>query len=67
MATRVYDRAYSELYLNNAMTTLATMLDYAVNIISNDIDQTFKKFGWVGVWRIINGLQNARFGLSICA
>ena len=44
MATRVYDRAYSELYLNNAMTTLATMLDYAVNIISNDIDQTFKKF-----------------------
>ena len=38
MATRVSDRAYSELYLNNAMNTLATMLDYAVNIINEDIN-----------------------------
>ena len=44
MATRVYDRAYSELYLNNAMNTLATMLDYAVNIINEDIDTVFKRF-----------------------
>ena len=44
MATRVYDRAYSELYLNNAMNTLATMFDYAVNIINEDIDIAFKRF-----------------------
>ena len=44
MATRVYDRAYSELYLNNAMNTLATMFDYAVNIINEDIDIVFKRF-----------------------
>lgn len=44
MAIRVYDRAYSELYLNNAMNTLATMLDYAVNIIHEDIDVVFKRF-----------------------
>ena len=39
-----YDRAYSELYLNNAMNTLATMFDYAVNTIHIDIDITFKRF-----------------------
>ena len=44
MATRGYDRAYSELYLNNAMNTLATMFDYAVNIINEDIDIVFKRF-----------------------
>ena len=65
MATRVYDRAYSELYLNNAMTTLATMLDYAVNIISNDIDQTFKKFVDSGLAsRFENGDPNLIAGKS---
>ena len=44
MATRVYDRAYNEFYLNNAMNTLATMLDYAVNIKREDIDSCFKRF-----------------------
>ena len=65
MATRVYDRAYSELYLNNAMTTLATMLDYAVNIISNDIDQTFKRFIDSGLAsRFENGDPNLIAGKS---
>ena len=40
MATRVYDRAYNEFYLNNAMNTLATMLDYAVNIKREDMEYT---------------------------
>ena len=44
MATRVYDRAYSELYLNNAMNTLAKMLDYAVGVYHEDIDYAFKRF-----------------------
>ena len=44
MEIRAYDRAYSELYLNNAMNTLATMFDYAVNTIHIDIDITFKRF-----------------------
>lgn len=44
MATRGYDRAYNEFYLNNAMNTLATMLDYAVNIKREDIDSCFKRF-----------------------
>ena len=34
MATRVYDRAYNEFYLNNAMNTLATMLHLATNRIN---------------------------------
>ena len=41
---RGYDRAYNELYLNNAMVTLATMLDYAVNSENENIDNIFKKF-----------------------
>ncbi len=37
-------RAYNELYLPNAMTTLATMLDYAVNVCNEDIDLFFHSF-----------------------
>lgn len=44
MAPRVYDRAYNEFYLNNAMNTLATLLGYAVNIVHEDIDFVFKRF-----------------------
>lgn len=44
MAIRGYDRAYNELYVNNAMVTLATMLDYAVNSNHENIDVIFKKF-----------------------
>lgn len=36
--------AYSELYLANAQTTLATMLDYAVNYKHEDVDQFFVQF-----------------------
>lgn len=44
MMTHGYDRAYNELYLNNAMVTLATMLDYAVNYKNKNIDFIFKRF-----------------------
>lgn len=44
METRGYNRAYNELYLNNAMVTLATMLDYAVNFAGENIDYIFKRF-----------------------
>ena len=36
-------RAYHELYLPNAMTTLATMIDYAVNVCNEDIDMLGSK------------------------
>ena len=49
MATRGYDRAYNEFYLNNAMNTLATMLDYAVNIKREDIDSCFKRIIFIDV------------------
>lgn len=39
-------RAYHELYLPNAMTTLATMIDYAVNVCNEDIDMFFNAFIW---------------------
>lgn len=39
-------RAYHELYLSNAMNTLATMLDYAVNVRHEDIDVFFNAFIW---------------------
>ena len=65
MAIRVYDRAYSELYLNNAMHTLATMLDYAVNVIKDDIDMVFKRFVDSGLAdRFENGDPNLIAGKS---
>ena len=39
-------RAYHELYLPNAMNTLATMLDYAVNVCREEIDAFFHAFLW---------------------
>ena len=39
-------RAYHELYLPNAMTTMATMLDYAVNVCHEDLDTFFSAFTW---------------------
>lgn len=42
--TRNYIRAYNELYLPNAMVTLATMLDYAVNFMNENADAVFKRF-----------------------
>ena len=37
-------RAYNETYLSNAMTTMATMLDYAVNYRHENIDTFFFSF-----------------------
>lgn len=37
-------RAYNELYLENAMTAMATMLDYAVNYRNWKIDDFFQAF-----------------------
>lgn len=39
-------RAYHELYLPNAMTTMATMLDYAVTVCREDLDAFFNAFVW---------------------
>ena len=41
--------AYNENYLSNASTTLATMLDYAVNIKKENIDQFFVEFITSGI------------------
>ena len=38
--------AYHELYLPNAMNTMATTLDYAVNFCREDIDVFFDAFIW---------------------
>jgi len=37
-------RAYNEVYLEDAMNTMGTMLDYAVNYCNWDIDAFFQKF-----------------------
>ena len=37
-------RAYNELYLDNAMSTMGTMLDYAVNYCHWEIDKFFQAF-----------------------
>lgn len=37
-------RAYNELYLENAMSVMGTMLDYAVNYHNQDIDEFFLAF-----------------------
>lgn len=36
--------AYNEVYVNNAMQTMAIMLDYAVNFRSKDLETFFNKF-----------------------
>ena len=42
--SRMEIRAYNELYLENAMTAMGTMLDYAVNYRNWDIDAFFQAF-----------------------
>lgn len=37
-------RAYNELYLEDAMSTMGTMLDYAVNYCNWEIDEFFQTF-----------------------
>lgn len=41
--------AYNQTYLNSAMTVMATMLEYAVNICQEQIDNFFRKFIEIGV------------------
>lgn len=36
--------AYNKLYLENAMSTMGTMLDYAVNYCHWEIDEFFRTF-----------------------
>lgn len=42
-------RAYNELYLANAQTTLATLFDYAVNFKGENIDRIFAEFVASGI------------------
>ena len=44
--------AYNELYLNNARTTMATMLDFAVNYKHEQIDLFFAEFITSGIARM---------------
>ena len=42
--SRMEIRAYNELYLENAMTAMGTMIDYAVNYRNWEIDAFFRAF-----------------------